>query len=216
MEEFTMSEYINVAELKVSRTLYDFINTEALPNTGIEQDYFWRNFNEIINDLTPRNKQLLEERETIQKKISAWHKENKEVDLKQYKDFLKEIDYLEPKVEDFKVSTKNVDNEVAHQAGPQLVVPVNNARYALNAANARWGSLYDALYGTDVISNVDGAEKGASYNPIRGNKVIAESRDFLNRSVPLASGSHHHAIKYFVENGSLAVTLTEGKTVGLR
>lgn len=216
MEEYTMSEYINVDELKVSRTLYDFINTEALPNTGIEQDYFWRSFNEIINDLTPKNNQLLEERETLQKKISTWHRENKEIDLKQYKDFLKEIEYLEPKVEDFKVSTKNVDNEVANQAGPQLVVPVNNARYALNAANARWGSLYDALYGTDVISSENGQHAEGQYNPVRGDAVITYAKSFLDETVPLQGTSHQHVQGYVIRNDSVYATLESGQTVPLK
>src|SRR5690625_2576537 len=211
-----MSGYVKVGKIQVSKMIYDFFSEEVIPEAELEVEKFWENFEKLVTEFTPRNRELLEKRQALQDKIDAWHKENKQFTLDEYKAFLEEIGYLEEEVEDFEIGVENVDDEIAKIAGPQLVVPINNARYAINAANARWGSLYDAFYGTDIISDVDGAEKGASYNPIRGNKVIAESRDFLNRSVPLASGSHHHAIKYFVENGSLAVTLTEGKTVGLR
>src|SRR5690625_4598844 len=211
-----MSNYVTVGSIKVAEPLYKFFSEEVIPEAELDVTTFWNDFEQLVNDFTPRNRELLEKRQQLQDKINDWHKNNESFTPEQYKAFLEEIGYLEKEVDDFAITVENVDDEIAHIAGPQLVVPINNARYAINAANARWGSLYDALYGTDIISDVDGAEKGASYNPIRGNKVIAESRDFLNRSVPLASGSHHHAIKYFVENGSLAVTLTEGKTVGLR
>ena len=154
-----MSDYVKVGNLQVAPVLYEFINSEVIPGTGVDTDQFWTDFGALVKDLAPENKALLERREELQNKIDEWHKENKEkFDFDKYKSFLQDIGYLEPKVEDFQVTTENVDDEIAQQAGPQLVVPVNNARYAINAANARWGSLYDALYGTDAISEEDGAE----------------------------------------------------------
>lgn len=210
-----MTQYVKIGNLQVANIFADFINNEALPESGIDRESFWAGFEALINDLAPVNKALLAHREVIQEKIHTWHKENKEFDFNQYKAFLKEIGYLEPDVEDYKVTTENVDEEVALQAGPQLVVPVDNARYALNAANARWGSLYDALYGTDAISEEDGAHRGGAYNPVRGEKVIAFGRDFLDKSASLKEGSHKDAVNYAIQDGKLTVTLENGQTTGL-
>src|SRR5699024_5533468 len=183
---------------------------------GLDIEQFWQDFEQLLLDFTPRNKALLEKRQQLQNQIDAWHKENTDFNQEEYKKFLEDIGYLEPEVEDFNVNLENVDDEISNIAGPQLVVPINNARYAINAANARWGSLYDAFYGTDVISEEDGAEKTGGYNPVRGNKVIEKSREFLDESAPLASGSHKDATKYGIENGKLAVALKNGETVGLK
>ena len=211
-----MTDYVSVGNIKVAEELYNFVNREALPETGLDVEQFWQDFEKIFTDFTPKNKELLEKRQNLQDQIDAWHKENKEFNAEQYKAFLEEIGYLEKEVDDFKVNLENVDKEIANIAGPQLVVPINNARYAINAANARWGSLYDAFYGTDVISEEDGAEKTGGYNPVRGEKVIEKSREFLDASTPLASGSHKDATKYQVKNGKLAVTLENGDTVSLQ
>lgn len=209
--------YVNVGKIKVEKNIYDFFSEKVVPEAELDVEQFWRDFEKIVLDFTPRNKELLEKRDELQNKIDAWIKENKEnFDPEAYKKFLEEIGYLEKEVEDFEISVENVDDEIAKIAGPQLVVPINNARYAINAANARWGSLYDALYGSDIISEEGGAEKGDVYNPVRGNKVIAFCREFLDESVPLASGSHHDSTKYAVENGKLVVTLRSGEKVGLK
>src|SRR5690606_30690374 len=168
-----MNGYVKTGTLHVAKVLYDFINLEALPGTGLDCERFWADFGKLVADLAPKNKALLEERESIQKKIDAWHRENKTLDPNKYKAFLEEIGYLEKPVEDFTIGTKNIDDVITQQAGPQLVVPIDNARYALNAANASWGSLYDALYGTDVISEEGGAENTGAYNPMREDKVLA-------------------------------------------
>ncbi|MGR3764485.1 malate synthase G [Rossellomorea sp. NS-SX7] len=210
-----MSHYENAGSLKVDQLLYEFINSEVLPGTGLEREAFWSGFGELVQDLTPKNKALLGKRDEIQEKLNNWHKENKEFDFNGYKSFLNEIGYLEQEAEDFSVTTENVDEEVALQAGPQLVVPVNNARYAINAANARWGSLYDALYGTDAISEEGGAGRKGAYNPVRGEKVIDFGRNFLDQAVPLKDASHKEALKYEVVNGRLVVTLSNGKTAAL-
>ena len=182
-----MSNYVKVGDLQVSQLLYEFVNLEALPNTGLDQKKFWADFSTLIHELSPENKQLVVEREKLQKQINKWHIQYRNsFDFEKYKSFLMEIGYLEPKVEEFKVSTANVDSEVAIQAGPQLVVPVDNARYALNAANARWGSLYDALYGTDVISEDNGAEISGKYNAIRGKKVVAFSKTIFRRKCSIS------------------------------
>ncbi|GAA0488717.1 malate synthase G [Salinibacillus aidingensis] len=211
-----MGNYVTTGNYKVAEELYEFINQEVLPGTGLDQDTFWTDVERVIGELMPENQRLLEHREKLQKEISQWHKENKgNFNFAQYKAFLEEIGYLEPEVSDFKVTTQNVDDEVTIQAGPQLVVPVNNARYALNAANARWGSLYDALYGSDIISEEDGAEKTGAYNPIRGQKVIAYAREFLDQAVPLANHSHKEATGYKISNGQLSVSLENGETANL-
>lgn len=211
-----MSNYVNAGQLKVANELYEFINSEALPGSGVDQAVFWNGFEELVKDLTPKNKALLAKREELQEKIHEWHRENKGFDFNKYKSFLEEIDYLLPEAEDFQITTENVDEEISLQAGPQLVVPINNGRYAINAANARWGSLYDALYGTDAISMDDGAHREGPYNPVRGNKVIEFGRNFLDETVPLSSGSHSDAILYSVEEGNLVVTLHSGEKVGLQ
>ena len=184
-----MTARIQKGKLAIAKELYDFIENEVLPVTGINSDTYWKNFEEVVSDLSPKNTALLAKREDLQAKINEWHRNNS-FDLEKYKAFIQEIGYLLPEVEDFKITTENVDEEIALLAGPQLVVPVRNARYCLNAANARWGSLYDALYGFDVISEADGAEKTKGYNPKRGEKVVAFAKDFLDKTFPLATGSH--------------------------
>ncbi|KAA0965538.1 malate synthase G [Sporosarcina sp. ANT_H38] len=212
-----MQKYVEADNLHVSQLLYDFVNLEVLPGLELEQAKFWSSFDALIHELSPDNKQLLTERTHLQEEINKWHKEHKEsFDFNEYKLFLRKIGYLEPKVDDFNISTKNVDSEVATQAGPQLVVPVDNARYALNAANARWGSLYDALYGTDVISDEDGAEAGKAYNPVRGEQVINFAKKFLDEAVPLVATTHTDVEKYEIVDGKLTVTLSNGKTTELK
>lgn len=210
-----MSGYVNVGKIKVEKNIYDFFSKEVVPEAELDVEKFWSDFEQIVLDFTPRNRELLEKRQDLQDKIDAWYKEN-DFEPEAYKAFLEEIGYLEEEVEDFEINVENVDEEIASIAGPQLVVPINNARYAINAANARWGSLYDALYGSDIISEDGGAEKGTSYNPVRGNKVIAMCREFLDESAPLASGSHHDSTNYKIENGKLVVSLKNGETVGLQ
>ncbi|ASK62460.1 malate synthase G [Virgibacillus phasianinus] len=209
-----MTDYVKTGNLQVARELYDFVNAEALPDTGLDQDTFWADFGTLVTDLAPKNKALLKNRDEIQQQIDAWHKENK-FDFAAYKAFLQEIGYLEPEVDDFAITTENVDDVITVQAGPQLVVPIDNARYAINAANARWGSLYDALYGTDVISEEGGAGKKDAYNPVRGDKVIAFAKKFLDDHVPLQRSSHTEATTYAIVNGTLEITLQNGETTGL-
>ncbi|WP_173915455.1 malate synthase G [Halobacillus sp. Marseille-Q1614] len=212
-----MRDYIKVGNLQVAHNLYEFLNTKALPGSGVDQEKFWNDFELLLKDLTPVNRSLLEKRDEIQEKLDQWHQENQAArDLDEYTSFLREIGYLEPDVEDYKVTTENVDIEIANQAGPQLVVPVDNARYALNAANARWGSLYDALYGTDAISDEGGAEAGSTYNPIRGEKVIEFAKEFLDEVSPLEEGSHKDVIKYEIREGDLLASLANEKQVGLQ
>ena len=205
--------------LQVASVLYDFINDEALPGTGVEKDAFWTGAAAVINDLAPRNRELLAVRDDLQAKIDAWHQRHKstgplDFDFAAYKAFLTEIGYLTEAPADFQISTTGVDTEITSTAGPQLVVPVLNARFALNASNARWGSLYDALYGTDVISEAGGADKGKSYNKVRGDKVIAFAKDFLDTAVPLESGKHADATAFAVVDGRAQVTLSGGSTTG--
>ena len=209
-----MTDMIQAGNIQVAEELYNFINEEALPGTGVDQDHFWSSLDDLVNELGPKNSALLTKRDALQMRIDAWHRENKdkEFDPAAYKAFLKEIDYLVPEGPDFQVETANVDPEIGEIAGAQLVVPITNARYALNAANARWGSLYDALYGTDVISEDGGAELGSGYNPARGAKVIAYARDVLDSAAPLASGSHADATGYTVDGGKLAVATGSGST----
>ena len=213
-----MPDSVKVAGLEVMRPLHDFMVREALPGTGVAPEQFWSAYAAILRELMPRNAALLARRSALQAEIDAWYRAYLErpVPAEAHADFLREIGYLVPEGPDFKVGTTGVDDEMAHVAGPQLVVPVSNARYALNAANARWGSLYDALYGTDALPETDGAERGTKYNPVRGAKAIAYARGVLDLAAPLAMGaSHRDAVAYRVTNDALAVSLTDGRTVGL-
>ena len=213
-----MTEHVQVGGLQVAKVLFDFVNNEAIPGTGITADQFWAGADKVIHDLAPKNKALLAKRDDFQARIDTWHQTHagQAHDPVAYKAFLQDIGYLLPEAADFKASTQNVDDEIARMAGPQLVVPVMNARFALNASNARWGSLYDALYGTDAISEADGAEKGKGYNKVRGDKVIAFARAFLDEAAPLASGSHVDSSGYAIVDGALQVTLKGGASTGLR
>ncbi len=213
-----MTEHVQVGGLQVAKVLFDFVNNEAIPGTGVNAEQFWVGAEKIINDLAPKNKALLAKRDALQAQIDAWHQARKGQahDAVAYKAFLQDIGYLLPEAADFQASTQNVDDEIARMAGPQLVVPVMNARFALNASNARWGSLYDALYGTDAISEAGGAEKGKGYNKVRGDKVIAFARAFLDESAPLAAGSHVDSTAYRIEGGKLVVALKGGSNSGLR
>jgi malate synthase len=204
-----MTERVSVGNLRVARVLYDFVNNEALPGTDIDPDTFWSGVDKVVADLTPENQDLLNRRDELQAQIDRWHRQRviEPVDLGTYREFLAEIGYLSPEPEDFTITTSGVDAEITSTAGPQLVVPVLNARFALNAANARWGSLYDALYGTDVIPESDGAEQGSSYNKVRGDKVIAYARTFLDEAVPLASGSWADATGVSIADGQLQIAI---------
>ncbi|MFS0889606.1 malate synthase G [Peribacillus frigoritolerans] len=210
-----MGEYVKVGNLQVASVLFEFINKDGLPGSGLNQEQFWVDFEKLVHDMSPKNKKLLARRDEIQTKINTWHRENKEMDFAEYKTFLQEIGYLEPEGEDFHITTEGVDDEIAFQAGPQLVVPVDNARYAINASNARWGSLYNALYGTDVISEKEGAYREGSYNEVRGGEVISFAKDFLDQVTPLNDHSHKDAVKYTVVDGKLAVTLRNGEITSL-
>ncbi|GAA2071192.1 malate synthase G [Williamsia deligens] len=207
-----MSERVTVGGVQVAGVLHDFITSEALPGTGVDADAFWDGVGRIITDLAPRNRELLGVRDDLQAKIDDWHHQNSEIDPGAYKAFLQEIGYLVPVPEDFQIATSGVDTEITSTAGPQLVVPVLNARFALNASNARWGSLYDALYGTDVIPESDGAEKGTSYNKVRGDKVIAYAKDFLDGAVPLEDAKWADVTGLAVDGSTLAITTSSGST----
>jgi malate synthase len=209
-----MTDRVEAGGLQVAKELYDFVNAEALPGTGVDQGKFWDGLGALIHTMGPKNRDLLAKREDIQAQIDAWHKSRRGQphDHAAYKAFLTEIGYLVPEGGAFSIDTPNVDAEIATIAGPQLVVPVMNARYALNAANARWGSLYDALYGTDAISEDDGATRAGGYNPVRGARVIAWARTFLDQTAPLANGSHRDATGYSVQNGTLIVSTNNGDT----
>ncbi|HWK69063.1 MAG TPA: malate synthase G [Rhizobiaceae bacterium] len=212
-----MTERAEIAGLRIARQLRDFVEAEALPGTGVDADAFWQDFSAIVHDLAPRNRELLAKRDALQQKIDDWYRSNgAPTDMGAYKAFLSEIGYLLPEGPAFSVTTADVDPEIAVLAGPQLVVPVMNARYALNAANARWGSLYDALYGTDAIPESDGAEKGKGYNPKRGAMVIAWARDFLDRATPLDGASWHDARGFSIKNAALLVKLDGDRAVGLK
>jgi malate synthase len=212
-----MTDRIQQGSLQVAAELHQLLEQDIAPGTNIDSANFWAAFEDILNTLGPRNRELLSIREDLQAQIDEWHRAHPgaDYDPAAYKAFLEQIGYLLPEGEDFEISTTKVDEEVATLAGPQLVVPVMNARYALNAANARWGSLYDALYGTDVIAEADGAERGGSYNPVRGDKVIAYARQFLDAHFALESGSHVDASAYQVSGGSLQVTLKDNSSTGL-
>jgi malate synthase len=217
-EDGVLSEWNQIGALQVAAELREFIEKEALPGTGIEADRLWSALDAILHDLAPRNRELLKKRDDLQAKIDAWYGDHRgrPIDLEEYKSFLREIGYLLPEGEDFQASTANVDPEISTIAGPQLVVPVMNARYALNAANARWGSLYDALYGTDAIPSDDERTPVGGYDPHRGAKVIAFARQTLDEAAPLADGSHADAAGYAIVDGKLSVTLKNGGTTGLR
>ena len=207
-----------VHQLQVATPLFDFINSQVLPDVGVNQEAFWQGFSQIVTDLAPKNAALLAERDRLQAELDTWHKANPGpvTDMAAYRKFLEQIGYLVPVPAGAKATTTNVDDELATQAGPQLVVPILNARYALNAANARWGSLYDALYGTDAIPETDGAEKGKGYNPKRGEKVIAFARDFLDQAAPLEGYSHKDAVVYYVKDGELLVNVVGGQIAKLK
>ena len=208
--------YVRHGAIEIAKELHDFVEKEALPGTTVTPKTFWDGLEKILVDLAPRNKALLARRDDLQAKIDAWHlaRKGKTFDAAEYKAFLTEIGYLAPVGADFAITTQNVDDEIARLAGPQLVVPVTNARYALNAANARWGSLYDALYGTDALPGRENAKPG--YDPARGAQVIAWARKFLNDNVPLAEGSHAAAAGYAVDKGALVVSLKGGAKTGLK
>ncbi|KWX22435.1 malate synthase [Mycolicibacterium wolinskyi] len=216
------SDRVTVGNLRVARVLHDFITNEALPGTGIDPDTFWSGVDKVVADLTPQNQDLLARRDELQAQIDKWHRSHvlEPVDPAAYKQFLTDIGYLLPEPDDFTITTAGVDDEITTTAGPQLVVPILNARFALNAANARWGSLYDALYGTDVISEEDGAEKvrpgtDGGYNTVRGDKVIAYARKFLDEAVPLAAGSWSEATGLKIDDGQLLVTYGDDLSSGL-
>ena len=207
-----------IHRLQVAQSLQRFIDEQVLPGTGIDSAKFWQGLDAIVADLAPRNIALLAERDRLQAELDKWHTANPGpiTNMAAYRQFLETIGYLVPQPANVQATTTHVDDELAIQAGPQLVVPILNARYALNAANARWGSLYDALYGTDAIPETDGAEKGKGYNPVRGAKVIAFARNVLDQSAPLATGSHQDSTGYQVESGQLVVSLANGRTTGLK
>ncbi|AEV75304.1 malate synthase G [Mycolicibacterium rhodesiae NBB3] len=213
-----MTERVEAGNLRVAQVLYDFVNNEALPGTGLDPDTFWSGVDKVVADLTPKNQELLAKRDDLQARIDRWHRQRviEPIDAEAYRQFLTEIGYLLPEPDDFTITTAGVDDEITTTAGPQLVVPILNARFALNAANARWGSLYDALYGTDVISEDDGAEKGTSYNRVRGDKVIAYARRFLDGAAPLATGAWNDATGIKIDDGQLVVTLGDGQSTGLK
>ncbi|HMO47525.1 MAG TPA: malate synthase G [Rubrivivax sp.] len=212
-----MTERTTLHRLQVATNLYRFIEDQVLPGTGVEPAVFWQGFDAIVHELAPKNAALLAERDRLQSEMDAWHKANPGPirSMAKYRKHLQKIGYLVPVPDKVRATAKNVDAELALQAGPQLVVPITNARYALNAANARWGSLYDALYGTDVLSEADGCEKGSGYNPKRGAKVIDYARHVLDRCAPLKKGSHVDSTQYRVESGALQVRLKDGSVTGL-
>lgn len=208
-----MTQTVKLAGLTINQHLYDFIEHEALPESGISSSQFWQNFADIINDLSDDNAQLLTKRDDLQTKIDNWHQNNfgDKFNFTHYKQFLTDIGYLAPVVDDFTISTKNVDVELSSIAGPQLVVPIMNARFALNAVNARWGSLYIALYGTDVISSEEGTEKTKAYDHVRGAKAISYAKSFLDQAIPLTNGSHQDAVAYHLSEQQLVVSLSSGE-----
>jgi malate synthase len=205
-------ERVQAAGLQVAKVLFDFVGQEALAGSGLSAGQFWQGYARLVADLAPRNRTLLQQRDSLQATIDAWHKANRPrpIAAAEYESFLRDIGYLLPEPETFTIGTANVDAEIARIAGPQLVVPISNARYALNAANARWASLYDALYGTDAIAEDNGAERGKSYNKKRGDRVISFAKDFLDSTVPLAIGNHATALAYNVRDGALVVATGSG------
>jgi malate synthase len=211
------TDRVTVGNLRVAKVLHDFVTNEALPGTGLDPESFWAGVDKVVTDLAPKNQELLARRDELQAQIDKWHRQRVigPFDPAEYQAFLTEIGYLQPEPADFTITTSGVDAEITTTAGPQLVVPILNARFALNASNARWGSLYDALYGTDVIPETDGAEKGTSYNRVRGDKVIAYARGFLDDAVPLASGTWDQATGLKIDDGQLLIDLGDELSVGL-
>ena len=215
-----MNDYVETHGLRVAEALYDLVSVEVVPGIGVNADHFWAFFSEILSEFSPLNRALLDKRDVLQAEIDEWHRQRRgqQHDAIAYKRFLVDIGYLQPEGDVFQIETTDVDPEIAAIAGPQLVVPVNNARYALNAANARWGSLYDALYGTDVIPETRGLEKGDQYNPERGMQVVERAAAFLDQAVPLASGHHHNVLRYVIADGdqkTLVAELANGVATGL-
>ena len=212
-----MADGVEVGGLKVDKYLYQLVQEEIAPGTGVDSDAFWSELGKIVKDLGRKNRALLEKRDMMQKQIDEWHlaREGQPIEMSEYKDFLSEIDYLLPEGEDFRVTTADVDPEISTIAGPQLVVPVDNARYALNAANARWGSLFDALYGTDVISEEDGAEKRLTYNPVRGALVIAKTSSFLDETISLENGTYSEVTQFEFNGRQLIARLGKNRKAGL-
>jgi malate synthase len=211
-------QYVHAGSLCIARALHEFVSAEAIPGSGVPEAAFWQGFGALVRDLAPRNEALLAHRSSLQHQIDQWHRSHRSLPIDQaaYTQFLREIGYLQPEPPDFAVTTTNVDAEIASIAGPQLVVPVTNARYALNAANARWGSLYDALYGTDAIPDEGAIARGAAFNRHRAERVITYARAVLDQAAPLASGSHADAASYGLDGASLVVTLRNGARTGLR
>src|SRR5882757_2700683 len=211
------TDRVTVGNLRVAKVLHDFVTNEALQGTGLDPESFWAGVDKVVTDLAPKNQELLARRDDLQAQIDKWHRQRVigPFDPAEYQAFLTEIGYLQPEPADFTITTSGVDAEITTTAGPQLVVPILNARFALNASNARWGSLYDALYGTDVISEADGAEKGTSYNRLRGDKVIAYARGFLDDAVPLASGTWAEAKGLKIDDGQLLIDLGDELSTGL-
>ena len=210
-----MNERVELHGLSIDQGLHDLVRDEIAPDTGVSPDDFWVHFARIVADLGPKNRALLARRDELQAHIDSWHRDNPEHDLEAQRRFLKDIGYLVPEGGDFKVAVKGADDEITRIAGPQLVAPVDNSRYALNAANARWGSLYDALYSTDVIPESQGRGRGRKYNPVRGRDVIRYARRFLDRATPMAVGSHDHVVQYKVRSGQLVGVMGDGNEYGL-
>ena len=211
-----MTERVNEGKLSISTSLHALLEQEIAPDLNLDTAKFWQDFQKISEKYMPINEELLEKREELQRKIDKWHLSNKDFDFDSYKSLLMEIGYLVEEGDDFEISTANVDAEIAKIAGPQLVVPVMNARFSLNAANARWGSLYDALYGTDMISEDGGAERGGAYNPVRGDKVIDFSKNFLNDHLPLAEGKYQDVVSFQISNGGLEISLSDQSKTSLK
>src|SRR5215469_14414015 len=212
MGERSRMNFVQTGRLSIAQVLHAFVECEALPGTGISAATFWSEFADLIHDFEDRNRQLLDVRDGLQSRIDAYHASRigQALNISEYESFLREIGYLLPQIDNFAIRTANVDDEIARIAGPQLVVPLSNARYALNAANARWGSLYDALYGTDAIPDDNGATRAGPYNPLRGERVVARGRVLLDMAAPLAQGSHRDACAYTLEDGHLVVRLRNG------
>ena len=211
-----MTERVNEGKLSISPSLHALLEQEIAPDLNLDTAKFWQDFQKIAEKYIPINEDLLKKREELQTKIDEWHLSNKDFDFDSYKSFLKDIGYLVEEGSDFEISTANVDAEIAQIAGPQLVVPVMNARFSLNAANARWGSLYDALYGTDMISEDDGADRGGAYNPVRGDKVIDFSKNFLNDYLPLSEGRYQDVVSFQISNGDLEISLSDQSKTSLK